>query len=174
MNAFLLQVYLLEVTAQCEAVEIAAATVDMQVGSAKPNVSVVWTALQTFAIAAGDLSRLFWGQGKAAERVDLRAACEVTDASPLYNRDFRNHLEHLDERLEEWLRTSSTRRFLDRSMGTGPPPKAFAGGDIFRYFDTARSVLIFRGNEYDLKAIYAEATRIHPIARQAFYKVVSG
>lgn len=88
--------------------------------------------LQNMVVQAGALSRYFWpvrakhsARGKA-----LRECFAMTEASPLFNRDLRNAIEHFDERIDEYFfaerlgassqsmsaRDQKTTEFLDTSF----------------------------------------------------------
>lgn len=74
--------------------------------------------------------------------------------SLLKKRDPRNHLEHFDERLEEWYATSTHHNIIDVSIG---PPNIVSGPiDFMRYFNTTTFAFRFRGDEYEITPIFNE------------------
>jgi hypothetical protein len=70
----------------------------------------VWVRLQAFLSHAGMVSKLFAPPTKdpvsKARGEKLSKHLNVTDASPLLDRAARNAIEHLDERMDNWLRGS--------------------------------------------------------------------
>lgn len=70
-----------------------------------------WFSMQSIIVASANVSKALWGSGRAqkkivAQRAPLRESLGIEDGSPFELRDLRNHLEHFDERLEEWLKKS--------------------------------------------------------------------
>jgi hypothetical protein len=76
----------------------------------------VWVRLQAFLTHTGMVSKLFSPPTKdavsKARGESLSRHLNVTATSPLMNRDARNAIEHLDERMDNWLR-GDTRAFLE-------------------------------------------------------------
>jgi len=131
-----------------------------------------WYGMQNLLVAAGNLSKAFWGQGGrlAKNREPLRASLQVEDSSPLRETTMRNHWEHFDERLDVWDATSTMHNYLDHNVG---PMHLYAqemGGmpdeiDVFRHFDDTTGVLQFWGDQFALIPIVDEMARIFPIAQ---------
>src|SRR5687768_723951 len=69
---------------------------------------IVWVALQGFLTHAGMVSKLLFPPASnklAKERGEaLCAHIGVTETSPLADRAGRNSIEHLDERMDNWLK----------------------------------------------------------------------
>jgi hypothetical protein len=55
---------------------------------------------------AANVSRLFWPPRNADRGAYLRAITGIADDHGLSDRTLRNHIEHIDERLDEWTETS--------------------------------------------------------------------
>lgn len=72
----------------------------------------VWVWLQAFLSHTGMVSKLFSPPTKdpvsKARGEKLSKHLNVTDESPLLDRAARNAIEHLDERMDNWLRGSKT------------------------------------------------------------------
>ena len=65
------------------------------------NVSRVWYSIRVLLIASANISKLLWPDKKFEARgKELRELLSVPTDSPITARDFRNHFEHFDERLE--------------------------------------------------------------------------
>lgn len=68
----------------------------------------VWAHIQAFLMHAGVISKLAHPPRQAAQRGDLvRRLLEIEEASPIFDRNGRNNVEHLDERLDLWLSDTS-------------------------------------------------------------------
>lgn len=99
---------------------------------------------QGFIVAAGVISLIVFprprkpasaeGQRALARGVELRQLWEVPDDSPLANRNLRNSLEHIDERLEEWIDSTKPVRFSPFAIVPNTDYLHATGGDSIRVF----------------------------------------
>ncbi len=98
--------------------------------------------------------KIFWPREKYRKRgKELRKSLGIEDNSPIQPRNFRNHFEHFDERLEEWAKSSERHNFVDSNI---VPSNMIAGidpKDYLRNFDPTTWALTFRGDKYELKPI---------------------
>jgi hypothetical protein len=73
----------------------------------------------------------------------------------------RNHLEHFDERLDEWVKNYEGHAFFDMNLITGAkgfPEKAFLralDGDIFKFY----------GESYDLNELYQQVIKMKNLSK---------
>ena len=119
------------------------------------NMDRLWYSTQALLIAAGNVSKLLWPvRPLSGERgQQLREVLGVPEESPLRPRAFRNHFEHYDERLEDWMMSSERHNIVDSSV---LPPGAIQGidpGDFLRNLDPTSMKLTFRGDSYDLGSL---------------------
>jgi hypothetical protein len=82
--------------------------------------AIIWLALQGFLVASANISKLFWPTQRKKVFIpdrgkELKESLGIADDSPINSRDLRNHLEHFDERLEEW--TSLGTNMVNRCIG---------------------------------------------------------
>ena len=131
-------------------------------------VDALWAAIQDILIAAGNLSKLFWGSGggKAVERKPLRDSLHVADSSPLRDVDTRNDFEHFDERIQSHVEAGGPSvGFASRNIGgiehAGSDPERHFG-----FYNPGTGVVTFWGHSMSLPAVVAEAKRILPIAER--------
>lgn len=132
----------------------------------------VFRSVHSFLTHASNASRLLWppkanrakgeaDEAFAARRLATRRRGEVLCGAlaidgrphPLRDRRLRDHLEHYDERLDQW-RAESKRKNI--AMDTIGPANAIVGldaSDSMRWYDDARNVMRFRGEEYDLNEL---------------------
>jgi hypothetical protein len=130
-----------------------------------------WFSAEHMMSAAANISKALWGSGRkqaeiAARREPLRASLEVADNSPLRVKDLRNHLEHFDERLDQWLDESKRQWHVDGGMGTlegfiEPPPEPV---EVFRFYNPTTGYLTFWGDSISIPAIVKEAETLLPKA----------
>ncbi len=77
----------------------------------------VWCSIQSILVAAGNVSKILKPNKKYKSRGEkLRQLLNVNEENILLNRDFRNHFEHYDERIEEIFNTKSSAVYSDLAM----------------------------------------------------------
>lgn len=167
------RIYLTELITQCQ---YAIAAVERMnpllavIGSPAPPTNEV----PEFFREAADLlqraalaSKLLWppggrpGSRERAERRghDLRASLGLDSdgAHPLRSRTLRDHLEHYDERIDDWAAASPSRRMVDHLVG---PRRVLdklrpiiTDSDVMRHFDPETKRFIFRGDAFDIQEL---------------------
>jgi hypothetical protein len=165
MEAALEKVYLRQIDVQCRYALTAVARMNaiLAIDENMP-IEDFFREAQALLNCAGAVSRLLWPpriadtikNTRAVARGEyLRTALAISEPNALQDRGLRNHLEHFDERLDDWAENSRNRNIADRLIG----PRGMIGGggiadtDIFRQFDPATKKFIFRGDEFDLEAL---------------------
>jgi hypothetical protein len=150
MDTFLLRQFQREVERQCQFAMIALQ--DMEEASANSDGKLFWYAVQNLLVALGRTSRLLWppeplipGRGE-----ELRESLGVADDSPLQAREFADHFEYFDKRLESWYVASEDHRFFDSYTEPLDVLADTAPQDRFRGFHTDRNALLFHGEPYEL------------------------
>ena len=69
----------------------------------------VWCSIQSILVAAGNVSKILWPNPRHKVRGEsLRHILNVANSNLLSDRRFRNHFEHYDERIEDWLNNQSS------------------------------------------------------------------
>jgi len=137
--------------------------------------SHVWPALQSALVAAALVSRILDGSrahgGHAARRharkrgAELRALLEVEEDSPLLERRLRDHLEHLDERLDRLALDEQRTVYVDLCIVRGHRVKAVTADQqleeiSLREFAPQSGFAAFGGEAYDLFALRFELRRV--------------
>lgn len=122
----------------------------------------LWYSLQNFLVAVANVSKLLWNGEARGEK--LRKLYGVEESSPLKGKRFRNHFEHFDERIDDWVASSKRMCFVDSNIG----PKGSIVGpdktDYFRNFDPAKCTLSYAGEDYEL-------TPVHEAIKSLYEKV---
>jgi hypothetical protein len=184
------RVYLSELRAQCSAVMLAANDLEHLLdnaftaglfGGQSEHKVRFWYALQSFLTAAANISKLLWpietrGRSKEDKILadwrlergrDLRQLLTVPDDSPLRSRTFRDHVEHFDERLDQWVhdaQATEDRLLLVRFIAPGMAPEYRPTPErCFLYFDAEDYTVTFRGERYELVRV---AQVIHALGEQ--------
>ena len=71
----------------------------------------------------------------------------------LKNRTLRDHLEHFDERLDNWQQTSVNKNYVQDYIGPKGGIAGFDERDMMRQLDPGTGEFIFRGESYSLLAL---------------------
>ena len=134
----------------------------------------VFVAIHSLLTHASNVSKIFWPAGdgrdeatrKRLERAkELRAYIGLPDDNHfLKDRKLRNHLEHFDERLDQWRETRQHRHYVQDIIA---PKGAIAGIEekyFFRWYDQNTRRFIFRGEPFDIQALVTAIGQLLPLA----------
>ncbi len=161
MDKYVLRIFEREAERQCRFAVIAIE--DLQKALQAADMDRIWYSVQTFLVAAGNLSKLLWpSAAHIPDRAkELRSSLGVNDSSPLAPRTFRNYFEHFDERLEDWATSSKRQNFVDSNVGPSGMISGIDPADYLRNFDTTKGAITFRGDEYILKPMVDAIVELH-------------
>jgi hypothetical protein len=165
MEMLMLRLHQQQVAHQCKAGLLALDIAGQ--GLNNNDQDVFWASIQNCLAASANIAKSLWGQGGklAAERAAIRQSLNIGDDSPFAATDLRNHLEHFDERLDRWHRTSVRHNYADFIIG--PAANTISGmepGDIFRHFDPNTQEVIFWGEHHSLAPLRDALVNLLPIA----------
>lgn len=164
METFVERIYLVELATQCENAVAAVHRMNSLLTSEHVIVREFFREATDFLQHASAASRLLWPpavrDNARRERAKtrgqhLRAALQVTDEHVLRNRRLRDHLEHYDERIDDWAETSANRIIVDNHLGprTSISGSAVRDSDIMRLFDPSTNEFVFRGESFDVQEL---------------------
>jgi hypothetical protein len=127
----------------------------------------VWGAIQSILIAAGNVSKILWPPRKssAARGKVLRTSLDIDDRNPLSNRNFRNHFEHYDERLEDWYEKNGPVAHVDYKIDPFDSIWGHNPANFHRGYDPLTKTLSFRGESTDLSVTLSALEEIHQTCR---------
>ncbi len=164
METFVEEIYLGELTRQCDEAIGAVLRMNELLGQ-KENVAAEFFREATDLLQhTASASRLLWppggGNRERRERADrrgahLRSSLQVADDHVLQNRRLRDHLEHYDERIDDWVESSPNRIIVDNIIA----PRSAIGGDaikdsdIMRLYDPSTLAFVFRGESFDIQSL---------------------
>lgn len=145
----------------------------------------VFRNLHSLLTHASNISRLLWPprplrkRGETDEQYKARQASTSargqklrellkirSNDHPLKSRTLRDHLEHFDERLDNWATTSEHRNILQDYIG---PPGGIVGleaSDRMREFDPASTNVTFCGETYNVQALVTAIEELTATAKQ--------
>lgn len=129
------------------------------------NDNTILDTLQNIIGNVGAISRFFWpskNNGYYKIRGEkLRKVYDVSDSSVLKNRDMRNHIEHFDEKLDDFLQEFTTGIVMPKYVG--PIDDFDDGRAIFRAYFYDQHIFKILNVEYEMQPIIVEISRIHEI-----------
>lgn len=168
MDDFLEKIYCGEIAKQCRNGLRAYERMIRSAGS--EDVEETLQSLYAVLTAATIISRLLttpsttkrFGPPLVKDRGEtLSKLLSVQDTSVIHTRSLRDHVEHFDERLDQWAASSPNRIFLTDFIG---PANLVViqgqNGPVHRRYDPVTGTFVFLGDTIDLVAIRSELVRI--------------
>jgi hypothetical protein len=129
--------------------------------------AAIWYAVQSFLISTANISKILWPPDKkyAKRGLKLRTILNVSDGSPLKNRDVRNHFEHFDERVHTWAENVSGEAFVDSSIMPLSRLEGMNPKNVARNFDQSTFSVTFFGDSFQLEQIIKEIESLYEKAK---------
>jgi hypothetical protein len=168
--------------------------IDSNTPAAWPHSEEVFRGLHSFLTHASNVSQILWPGApkrkmketnqqydervKADKRMQrgevLRKLLGIDDGEhPLKSRKLRDHLEHFDERLDEWAAAGANRTYLQDFIGDVRETLTIAPRDQMRSFDPDLVVFRFRGEEFELAPLQSALAQIKTRAAGAAFRLCS-
>lgn len=147
---------------------------DANLSARENRTADIYENLYSFLGYSAAVSLILWPSPRGKREViaqsakrgaSLRSSLGVKDSNILSERGLRDHFVHMDERLDAWWESSQNRNIVRRMVA---PRNAIAGisvSDVFEHYIPTEGVLIFRGDEYDIRAYVRGLQDIHERAR---------
>lgn len=192
VDSFVLEVYLRELSTQCQFAMRAVGQVNTALSADSDDVpqqtahGEVFRGLHSFLTHASNVSKLLWPTSpwkrddeseeeyeRRREHMKQRARklremldVEEGEEHPLKDRQLRNHLDHYDERLDHWATTSERRNLVSDMIGPPDAIKGIEASDRMRTFDPGEGEFIFRGEHHDIQELATAVERLHSRAEE--------
>lgn len=129
------------------------------------NDNTILDLFQNIILNVGGISRFFWpsnDKGYYKIRAEkLRKVYNVNELSILKNRDMRNHIEHFDEKLDDFLEKFTIGTVMQKYVG--PITYVDDNRTFFRAYFYDKQIFKMLNVEYKIKPIIDEIRRIHEI-----------
>lgn len=141
---------------------------DMNEALKSSNFDRFWYSVQGVLIAVGNISKLLWPPSEKIPNRgrDLRDSLQVKGDSALGPRTFRNHFEHFDERLEDWMTSSERHNLADSNIMGKNGIAGLEVSDFLRNYDTDTKAVTFQGDEYPLQPIANAVSELYKATLQ--------
>ena len=95
----------------------------------------------------------------------LRELLGVDDRNILHDRNFRNHFEHYDERIEDWLDNDNSAVYMDSKIDPFEPTPWSLPRLYHRSYNPRSQTLSFRDESIDLTAVLSALAQIREKCR---------
>lgn len=135
----------------------------------------VFMALRLGLQCAANVSRVFWSPRKPERSARLRQLAHLSDNHPMSNRTLRNHVEHIDERLDDWTE-QSPRPFLaiEQVIYADMQPSPYldeAVASTAVTYDQATNVVTMLDEPFNLDALAAALEDVRQLASAALQRL---
>jgi hypothetical protein len=162
-----------------EVERLAGVRVQVQPGVERRELQTVFDHIRLALQFSSNVSKIFWPHRNAAERgTRLRTLAGLPERHPLADRRLRNHIEHMDERLDEWT-AQSPRPFLSAEMilhddyPDGEKRDEAINASAVVYDAKASSVILF-GDVFPLTDLRASVLDVQGKCSTALSKAMKG
>jgi hypothetical protein len=164
-------IYTMEMLLQSQYALNAVRQINANYNDTRFSASEVFRGIHSFLTHVSNVSKLLWParprKKKGETKQDYESRCSAIeqrgkvlrktlglpdDEHVLKSRTLRDHLEHFDERLDEWA-ASGHRNIRYDYIGPLDKVASIPDSDKLRQFDIATGAFAFRGEIYDLKAL---------------------
>ena len=138
-----------------------------------PSASLIHNEIRRILADSALVSLIFFPTAKpnssALLRADwLRSELAVTEESLLRNRALRNHLAHLDERLDNWAMNSTNQTYGRGMLGSRADARraGLVDEDILGLFDPKTFIFCFLSDDLRLDDLVGEIRTISHLAQR--------
>lgn len=161
-----------------EVERLAGLKVEVQPGVERRELQSVFDHIRLALQFSSNVSKISWPHRNASERgTRLRTLVGLPERHPLADRSLRNHIEHMDERLDDWTAESprpfsSIEMVLHRDYGGELRDNILNTSVIV--FDAESSTVILFGKEFSLTDLRASVLDVQSSCSSALSKTVKG
>lgn len=131
---------------------------------ASTGTDLVFSSIHSFLSHAAMVSKMLLAKSEEANSKSIGDILGIPETSLVHNRKFRNHLEHYDERLREWIKKA----VMGRAIGTyniGPKSMIGIPNMIFvSHYDPTNDTFTFVDEDFKLGELNNELIRIKALA----------
>ena len=120
----------------------------------------VFEAIFSYLHYTSNVSLILWPYPKGRKSIKekrmargsyLRQILLLPEEHLLSDRKFRDHIAHMDERIDDWWGDSERHNIARLTVGTRNAISAFNPKEVFEYYIPAEKVFFFRGDEINIQ-----------------------
>lgn len=168
---FWIEMSIREIWTQAHFAEIAYKNIDPK---AIHGTDVVFSSIHSFLSHCAMVSKMIVVDDGGTPLKSIGDILGIDHSSVIHNREFRNNLEHYDERLKRWIGQYPT----GANVGTyniGPKTMIKIPNMIFvSHYDPSDNTFTFVNEEFNLNKLYQEVQKIKGIANIWVQNIQSG
>ena len=120
-----------------------------------------WHSVPSFLVAVANISKILcpsqWKYNghlpDISIRDELRKLLGINDSSIYKSREFRDHFEHYDLRIEEWARNTTDGLIVDSNVVPSYLIAGYTKESTMRNFDPETQELSFHNRKYDIRSV---------------------
>src|SRR3989344_6238631 len=158
---FWIEMSIREIWTQAHFAELAYQNIDPK---AVHGTDAVFSSIHSFLSHCAIMSKMLSAKDQETPPKSIGDILGITKSSVIHNRKFRNHLEHYDERLKQWIREKG----INSNIGTyniGPKSMIQIPNMVFvSHYDTSDNTFTFINEDFDLGLMLEEVRRIKGLA----------
>jgi len=150
-----------EISTQALFAEIAYSRIDPK---ANADNNLVFSSIHSFLSHCAMISKMLKSTEDETPPKSIGSVLGIPSTSSIHMRVFRNHLEHYDERLKEWIRQYGVNSNIGNN-NIGPRSAIQIPNMVFvSHYDPSNKNFTFVNDDFDLEKMHDEAQRIKELA----------
>lgn len=150
-----------EISTQAHFAEISYSHIDPK---ADAGTDLVFSSIHSFLSHCALVSKMLVAKDEDDPAMSIGHFLGVSDTSVVHERQFRNNLEHYDERLKRWIRQHGVNSIIG-TYNIGPRKMFQISNMVFvSHYDHHTKMFTFVNEDFDLGALSNEVSRIKRIA----------
>lgn len=150
-----------EISTQAHFAKLAYQNINSKAGH---GIDTVFSSIHSFLSHCVNVSKMLNAQDGEISPKSIGDILGISKTSIIHNRKFRNHLEHYDERLKQWIRE----RGIDSNIGTyniGPKSAIQIPNFVFiSHYDPGSNIFTFVDKDFHLGILFNEVQKIKQLA----------
>jgi len=150
-----------EISTQAHFAEISYKNIDIKVD---PGTDLVFSSIHSFLSHSANVSKMLKASDVGDSSKTIGGVLGISENSKIHNRDFRNHLEHYDERLKTWIGKKGSNVTIG-TYNIGPKSALDLPNIVLvSHYDPYSNIFTFVDEDFDIGELFEEVKRIKSMA----------
>jgi hypothetical protein len=146
-----------EISTQAHFAEISYSHIDPK---AEAGTDLVFSSIHSFLSHCAMVSKMLAAKDEDDPAMSIGHILGISNTSLIHERQFRNNLEHYDERLKEWIRQHGVNSIIG-TYNIGLRKMIQVPNMVFvSHYDPYTKMFTFVNEDFDLGALFNEVSRI--------------
>lgn len=125
----------------------------------------IWLYIQSILVSSANISKILWPKSSnyKIRAIEFRLLLNIADDNILSSREFRNHFEHFDERIEDYFKEYNGGLYLDLFITSKHSTNNLdmEYNFIHRSYDICNQILIYKNSRLNLKIVKESILEIY-------------